>query len=491
MSFSELLKQCRKKQGVSQAELASRLGVTQQAVGKWESGKSSPDPSTVARIAELLNTTADYLLGLYRPVSNVSAPEERFFGSYTESLIPVIGTVKAGYGALAFEEDYGQEYARVKDPANYFYLVVRGDSMEPRIQDGDLALVHKQDTLENGDLLCCWFAGSREGNADISIAVARLPADAEQWEQPVIVSDDPTRSEQNPSLFQNPNGDIWLMYTAQAAKKPDDNSDDSLQGTAEIRRKISRDGGRTWGPTEAMFTRPGSFCRQKIQVLSNGRWIFNNFICALDGTRLGSDVTVIQISDDQGKTWRGVEVPESRGRVHGNIIELEPGKLVCLLRSRAADHIYRSESNDNGETWSVPVPTPLRNNNASISAIKLQSGALAIIYNDVSFNEDGSLTVWPDQRCPVAMAISEDGGKTWPWRRIVEHGEGFIGPWNDVNNRRYEYPVMMQSKDGSIHAAYAWGRRVRIKYVCVDEAWIRGAKVCKGAEDNPEMPCNR
>ena len=79
MSFSELLKQCRKKQGVSQAELASRLGVTQQAVGKWESGKSSPDPSTVARIAELLNTTADYLLGLYRPVSNVSAPEERFF----------------------------------------------------------------------------------------------------------------------------------------------------------------------------------------------------------------------------------------------------------------------------------------------------------------------------------------------------------------------------------------------------------------------------
>ena len=64
MSFSELLKQCRKKQGMSQADLASHLGVTQQAVGKWESGKSSPDPATVARIAALLGTTADYLLGL-------------------------------------------------------------------------------------------------------------------------------------------------------------------------------------------------------------------------------------------------------------------------------------------------------------------------------------------------------------------------------------------------------------------------------------------
>lgn len=95
--------------------------------------KSSPDPTTVAKLAEILDTTADYLLGLFDPADE-GQTEERFFGSYVYSLIPVIGTVKAGYGALAFEEDYGREYARVKDPSNYFYLVVRGDSMEPRIQ---------------------------------------------------------------------------------------------------------------------------------------------------------------------------------------------------------------------------------------------------------------------------------------------------------------------------------------------------------------------
>lgn len=162
MSFSELLKQCRKQKGISQAELASKLGVTQQAVGKWESGKSSPDPATVARIAEILSTTADFLLGLYRPVSNAATPEERFFGNYAESLIPVIGTVKAGYGALAFEEDYGTELAPVKDPENYFYLVVKGDSMEPRIHDGDYALVRRQPTLNNGDLGVMVF-GEGEG----------------------------------------------------------------------------------------------------------------------------------------------------------------------------------------------------------------------------------------------------------------------------------------------------------------------------------------
>lgn len=163
MAFSSALREARKKKRLSQAELASRLGITQQAVGKWESGKSSPDPATVARIAEILGTSTDYLLGLHQPSPEANRAIERFFGSYRECLIPIIGTVKAGYGAFAFEEDYGQEYARVKDPANYFYLVVKGDSMEPRIQDGDLALVHRQPTLDSGDLGVIVYGEEGEG----------------------------------------------------------------------------------------------------------------------------------------------------------------------------------------------------------------------------------------------------------------------------------------------------------------------------------------
>lgn len=75
----------------------------------------------------------------------------------------MVGTVRAGFGALALEEDYGVEYARVKDPENYFYLIVRGNSMEPRIQDGDLALVHRQSTLEDGDLGVIVFGEEGEG----------------------------------------------------------------------------------------------------------------------------------------------------------------------------------------------------------------------------------------------------------------------------------------------------------------------------------------
>ncbi len=158
--FADRLKEARKAKKFSQAEVSRRLGVTQQAVGKWETGRSTPDPQTIARLAEILDTTADALLGLY---DTTAAAAREAFSRYTECLIPVIGTVKAGYGALAFEEDYGSEYASVKDPKQYFYLVVKGDSMEPRISDGDLALVHRQSTLENGDLGVIIYGTDGEG----------------------------------------------------------------------------------------------------------------------------------------------------------------------------------------------------------------------------------------------------------------------------------------------------------------------------------------
>lgn len=64
--FAERLKETRKAKKYSQAEISKILGVTQQAVGKWETGRSTPDPQTVARLAEILDTTADVLLGLQK-----------------------------------------------------------------------------------------------------------------------------------------------------------------------------------------------------------------------------------------------------------------------------------------------------------------------------------------------------------------------------------------------------------------------------------------
>lgn len=338
---------------------------------------------------------------------------------------------------------------------------------------------HAADLLElpNKDLLCCWFAGSKgEGYSDVSIYMSRLPAGESQWTEPIMISDDRERAEQNPSLFLHPNGEVWVMYTAMISKVKEIPGHRNLQYTSEIRCRKSQDGGETFSPSETMFSHPGSFCRQKIQVLSNGRWVFGNWLCFDDASMNGSDITVIQISDDQGKTWRSVEVPESRSLVHCNIVERTNGKLVALFRSRGADYIYRAVSKDYGDTWTIPRATELPNNNASISAIPLQSGGVAMVYNACSFSEDKEVTKWPRLRAPVTVAISEDDGVTWNYRRIVEEAEGYCGRLNSANNLRYEYPVMMQGSDGELHIAYTSGTRRCIKYVCVNEPWVRGNK---------------
>ena len=105
--FADRLREARKAKRYSQTEVSRMLGVTQQAVGKWETGRSTPDPQTVARLAEILDTTADALLGLQQAPATAPAVGRNAFSRYTESLVPVVGTVRAGYGALAFEEDYG------------------------------------------------------------------------------------------------------------------------------------------------------------------------------------------------------------------------------------------------------------------------------------------------------------------------------------------------------------------------------------------------
>ena len=361
-------------------------------------------------------------------------------------------------------------------PDGTIYRNEHMQSIEAMLPPGGYKSAHSPALLElpNGDLLCAWFAGTFEGSPDVSIICARLPKGALRWEEPVMVSGDPERSEQNPSLFLAPDGAVWAMYTAQLARAE---GKDNMQFTSIVRRQISCDGGKTWSAPDVLFPREGTFCRQPIQILSNGSWIFSNWICTDSEDGLAGDPTVFQLSDDQGKTWRQVEMPQSNGRVHANVVELDNGHLVAFMRSRAADNIYRSESRDFGESWSAPVPTVLPNNNSSVSAIRLKSGRIAIAYNPTHTpNPDPNAAAWPGLRCPVAVALSEDGGLTFPLIRHMELGEGFVGSENSTNNMTYEYPYIMQGADGMIHLTFAYRNRIGMKWMMFAEEDIVGKK---------------
>ena len=360
-------------------------------------------------------------------------------------------------GKLYYDSMLNMAYSQIPNPCSY---------------------CHAADLLElpNEDILCCWFAGSKgEGYSDVNVWLSRLDSGSGQWSEPVQISDDPERSEQNPSLFLAPDGQIWLVYTSFQSKVKELEEHTNLQYTSRIVCKKSLDQGRTWSSAEILFDEPGAFCRQKIQVLKNGSWIFGNWLCFDDDTRNGSDITVLRISNDQGRTWIRKEVPNSRGCVHLNVVERENGHLIGFFRSRGADRIYWAHSYDYGLTWSSPEPTELPNNNASISAISLKSKRIAIAYDACSFSEGKEKSCWPRQRAPLCMAVSDNEGQSFDYRRIVDTGDGFCGRKNGSENRRCEYPIIIESLDGKyIYLAYTWGKRRAIRFIRISEEWVMG-----------------
>ena len=354
--------------------------------------------------------------------------------------------------------------------------------------------------LQDGDIGCVWFGGTQEGIADISIYFSRLTQGAHSWTTPVKLSDDPTRSEQNPILFPAPDGKLWLLYTAQKSGNQD---------TAIVRYRISDDNGITWGPIGTLFEKAGTFVRQPVVVLDNGDWLVPVFYCRTEpGDKWvgNNDISAVMISSDRGKTWCEFEVPDSVGCVHMNIEKMPDGTLLAMFRSRWADHIYSSHSFDNGRTWSAPQPSELPNNNSSIQFTRLANGHLAIVFNDISSaqaterrvslydeiedEEDtpaatpapavskpvsGKTAFWGTPRAPMTLAISEDGGKTWPYKRNLEVGDGYCMSNNSEKqvNREFSYPSIKQTTDGNIHIAYTYFRQ-KIKYVRVTEDWVKG-----------------
>ncbi|WP_431320735.1 sialidase family protein [Rhizobium sp. YTU87027] len=340
--------------------------------------------------------------------------------------------------------------------------------------------------LPDGTLTCVWFGGTMEGMGDISIYMSRLAPDASVWSQPEKMSDDPTKSEQNPLIFTAPDRKIWLLYTSQTSG----NQDGSV-----VKCRISEDGGKTFGEVRVLCDIPGTFVRQPIIVNKTGFWLLPVFRCiGLPGERWTGDVDTagVLISSDQGESWAMTEVPDSIGAVHMNIVPTDDDSLVAFYRNRFAESVLSSRSSDGGGHWSAPQPIDLPNNNSSIQATRLKNDVIAMVYNhsnasmsdsrrqslydEIEGDEEIKVAptvaierrkaVWGVPRAPLSLAFSSDGGTSFPRRIDLDTGDGYCLSNNskDSVNREFSYPSIVQGSDGTVHIAYTYYRRA-IKYV--------------------------
>ena len=144
--INEILKEYRKFVGISLDELQKKTGVPKSTLSRYENNPNQKiDIKAFSEIAKVLKIPSDVIGNIW--IDENSVPKSGFLK------LPVLGRVCAGNGIIAQENIIGQEFADIKyNSDDYFYLSVRGNSMAPRIDNGDLVLVKKQDCVENGDI---------------------------------------------------------------------------------------------------------------------------------------------------------------------------------------------------------------------------------------------------------------------------------------------------------------------------------------------------
>lgn len=156
MEFSTRLKRIRLDSGLTQAELADKLGITNRAVGAWESGRSKPRLDKMKELAVLFDTTVADLMG--EDATEAVRPNGAQYVT-----LPVLVAGHAG----EFTDEFGPDEVadvpisvldRVNDPDAYL-MRVRGSCMNRRFADGENALLSPRCEPRNGDAVAAEYNG--------------------------------------------------------------------------------------------------------------------------------------------------------------------------------------------------------------------------------------------------------------------------------------------------------------------------------------------
>ena len=138
--------------GLTYEAVAAKTGFSKSVIYRYAHGQVQKiDLSRLAIIADALNVSPEWLgFGAERKAQTQAVK------------IPVLGFVRAGYPMDAVENiiDYEEISEEVARSGEFFALKIKGDSMEPKISDGDVVIVKKQSTVENGEVAVILINGN-------------------------------------------------------------------------------------------------------------------------------------------------------------------------------------------------------------------------------------------------------------------------------------------------------------------------------------------
>jgi len=355
--------------------------------------------------------------------------------------------------------------------------------------------------LPNGDLLVAWYHGSGEGQADdVRILGMRKRQASPEWSESFLLADTPDLPDLNPVLFLDTDNLLWLFWSTYL--------DNSISGVL-IKYRISTDYARNlvpeWKWQDIIHIRPRNFetlysqLQDSIEIVRANDLISNPKLRKITSEqqtavkdklqrRLGwmtrtrpimtSDKRLMlgiyhdlfacglaAFTENQGNTWSFSQPIQDiyLGLLQPTFVKKSDGGIVCFLRDNGLPKQIRvTESQDGGISWSQSKLMDIPNPGSSVQSLVLNNNHWLLVCNDLKRG-----------RYRLTVFLSEDEGKSWPWRRELDN----LGP----GGGELSYPSLIQGGDGKLHGVYTYAtplpskeRNECIRYVHFNESWIRG-----------------
>ena len=155
--FIKRLQASMDKSQINQSELAELSGISKQRISGYIKGEYEPKSKPIYALAKALGVSASWLMGLNEDAMSPSSDLSELYDKYPnikpikKVKIPMLGNIACGEPTFADEEHetYIETDGNIQAD---FCLTCAGDSMEPKMQSGDIVFIRKQEAVEDGQI---------------------------------------------------------------------------------------------------------------------------------------------------------------------------------------------------------------------------------------------------------------------------------------------------------------------------------------------------
>ncbi len=304
----------------------------------------------------------------------------------------------------------------------------------------------------DGSLLVAWFAGTREGAADVRIEMARIAAGKapvrwtaltrEQLQAGVRRS---IRKLGNPVLSRDGTGTLHLFVVSVSVG--------GWSGSA-INHLTSGDDGRTWSVPRRLILSPllnfSSLVRAPALPLADGGLGLPAYHECITKWPLWTRL------DAAGNVTACERMPQPGPALQPAVAALSSRSAVAALRRGrgSVPQVLTCRTDDGGSLWTAAPDTGIPNPDSGVALVRLGDGTLLLACNPL---EGG--------RQVLQLFSSRDGGVTWVPGAVIERGS---------NGDEFSYPSMLEDASGAVHLSYTRNRRA-IVVQSLSAAWATEA----------------